>query len=43
MDDNRLAEDLRLTIGQLVRTVRTADTMPPVRPPSWDIWTAAAR
>ncbi|WP_327180729.1 MarR family winged helix-turn-helix transcriptional regulator [Streptomyces sp. NBC_01334] len=29
MDDNRLAEDLRLTIGQLVRTVRTADTMPP--------------
>ncbi|KQX65345.1 MarR family transcriptional regulator [Streptomyces sp. Root1310] len=29
MDDNRLAEELRLTIGQLVRTVRTADTMPP--------------
>jgi DNA-binding MarR family transcriptional regulator len=29
MDDNQLAEDLRLTIGQLVRTVRTADTMPP--------------
>ncbi|WP_314222816.1 MarR family winged helix-turn-helix transcriptional regulator [Streptomyces zaehneri] len=29
MDDNQLAEELRLTIGQLVRTVRTADTMPP--------------
>ncbi|MEV4561709.1 helix-turn-helix domain-containing protein [Kitasatospora sp. NPDC049285] len=29
MDDNQLAEDLRQTIGQLVRTVRTADTMPP--------------
>ncbi|MCX5398726.1 MarR family winged helix-turn-helix transcriptional regulator [Streptomyces sp. NBC_00102] len=29
MDDARLAEELRLTIGQLVRTVRTADTMPP--------------
>ncbi|MDR6979051.1 DNA-binding MarR family transcriptional regulator [Streptomyces sp. 3330] len=29
MDDKRLAEDLRLTIGQLVRAVRTADTMPP--------------
>lgn len=28
MDDARLAEELRLTIGQLVRTVRTADTMP---------------
>ncbi|GLX49249.1 MarR family transcriptional regulator [Streptomyces hygroscopicus subsp. hygroscopicus] len=27
-DDNRLAEELRLTVGQLVRTVRTADTMP---------------
>jgi DNA-binding MarR family transcriptional regulator len=29
MDDSRLAEELRLAIGQLVRTVRTADTMPP--------------
>ncbi|MFE6826345.1 MarR family winged helix-turn-helix transcriptional regulator [Streptomyces sp. NPDC057690] len=29
MDDNQLAEELRLTIGQLVRTVRAADTMPP--------------
>ncbi|MER6333785.1 MarR family transcriptional regulator [Streptomyces sp. NPDC001034] len=27
-DDNRLAEELRLTVGQLVRVVRTADTMP---------------
>jgi DNA-binding MarR family transcriptional regulator len=29
MDDNQLAEELRLAVGQLVRTVRTADTMPP--------------
>ncbi|MCX4919059.1 MarR family winged helix-turn-helix transcriptional regulator [Streptomyces sp. NBC_00687] len=29
MDDSQLAEDLRLAIGQLVRTVRGADTMPP--------------
>ncbi|MEU1079706.1 MarR family transcriptional regulator [Streptomyces sp. NPDC005908] len=29
MDDKQLAEELRLTIGQLVRTVRNADTMPP--------------
>ncbi|MDN3284766.1 helix-turn-helix domain-containing protein [Streptomyces thermocarboxydus] len=29
MDDKQLAEELRLTIGRLVRTVRTADTMPP--------------
>ncbi|MEW1682534.1 MarR family transcriptional regulator [Streptomyces sp. NPDC093594] len=29
MDDKQLAEELRLTIGQLVRTVRSADTMPP--------------
>ncbi|MER5449957.1 MarR family transcriptional regulator [Streptomyces sp. NPDC002764] len=29
MDDSQLAEELRLAIGQLVRTVRTADTMPP--------------
>ncbi|MEU1349936.1 MarR family winged helix-turn-helix transcriptional regulator [Streptomyces sp. NPDC005775] len=29
MGDNQLAEELRLTIGQLVRTVRSADTMPP--------------
>ena len=29
MDDRQLAEELRLTIGELVRTVRTADTMPP--------------
>ncbi|TQJ46384.1 MarR family transcriptional regulator [Streptomyces sp. NBC_00080] len=29
MDDNQLAEELRQTIGQLVRTVRAADTMPP--------------
>lgn len=29
MDDARLAEELRLTIGQLVRAVRSADTMPP--------------
>ncbi|MFH9860358.1 MarR family winged helix-turn-helix transcriptional regulator [Streptomyces sp. NPDC017202] len=29
MDDDQLAEELRLTIGQLVRTVRTADRMPP--------------
>ncbi|MBZ6103001.1 MarR family winged helix-turn-helix transcriptional regulator [Streptomyces olivaceus] len=29
MDENQLAEELRLTVGRLVRTVRTADTMPP--------------
>ncbi|MFI8207371.1 MarR family winged helix-turn-helix transcriptional regulator [Streptomyces sp. NPDC085937] len=29
MDDKQLAEELRLTIGQLVRSVRAADTMPP--------------
>ncbi|MER7871246.1 helix-turn-helix domain-containing protein [Streptomyces cellulosae] len=29
MDDKDLAEELRLTIGHLVRTVRAADTMPP--------------
>ncbi|WP_327280804.1 MULTISPECIES: helix-turn-helix domain-containing protein [unclassified Streptomyces] len=29
MDENQLAEELRLTIGRLVRTVRTADKMPP--------------
>jgi len=29
MDDHQLAEELRLAIGELVRTVRTADTMPP--------------
>jgi DNA-binding MarR family transcriptional regulator len=29
MDNNELAEELRLTVGRLVRTVRTADTMPP--------------
>ncbi|MFR0355196.1 MarR family winged helix-turn-helix transcriptional regulator [Streptomyces sediminimaris] len=29
MDDNQLAEELRLTVGQLVRTVRTADRMSP--------------
>ncbi|MFD8738624.1 MarR family winged helix-turn-helix transcriptional regulator [Streptomyces sp. NPDC059618] len=29
MDDDRLAEDLRLAVGQLVRAVRPADTMPP--------------
>ncbi|WP_252541338.1 helix-turn-helix domain-containing protein [Streptomyces sp. RO-S4] len=29
MDDKQLAEELRLTIGQLIRSVRTADTMPP--------------
>ncbi|BET51470.1 helix-turn-helix domain-containing protein [Kitasatospora aureofaciens] len=29
MDENQLAEELRLTIGRLVRTVRTADRMPP--------------
>lgn len=29
MDDRQLAEELRLTIGGLVRTVRAADTMPP--------------
>ncbi|MER5508793.1 MarR family transcriptional regulator [Streptomyces sp. NPDC002766] len=29
MDDSQLAEELPLAIGQLVRTVRTADTMPP--------------
>lgn len=29
MDDKQLAEELRLTVGQLVRAVRTADTMPP--------------
>ncbi|MER8010291.1 MarR family transcriptional regulator [Streptomyces sp. NPDC094149] len=28
MDDDQLAEELRLTIGQLVRTVRAADKMP---------------
>ncbi|MEU7168136.1 MarR family transcriptional regulator [Streptomyces morookaense] len=28
MDDNQLAEELRLTVGRLVRTVRAADTMP---------------
>ncbi|MGW0971379.1 MarR family winged helix-turn-helix transcriptional regulator [Streptomyces sp. NPDC002516] len=29
MDDDRLAEDLRLAVGQLVRAVRPADQMPP--------------
>ncbi|MFD5818590.1 MarR family winged helix-turn-helix transcriptional regulator [Streptomyces sp. NPDC127038] len=29
MDDDRLAEELRLAVGQLVRAVRPADTMPP--------------
>jgi len=29
MDDQQLAEELRQAIGRLVRTVRTADTMPP--------------
>ncbi|MEV6616705.1 helix-turn-helix domain-containing protein [Streptomyces sp. NPDC051051] len=29
MDDDQLAEELRLTVGRLVRTVRTADKMPP--------------
>lgn len=29
VDDKQLAEELRLTIGQLVRSVRAADTMPP--------------
>ncbi|MDJ1134499.1 MarR family winged helix-turn-helix transcriptional regulator [Streptomyces iconiensis] len=29
MDDEALAEDLREAIGELVRAVRTADTMPP--------------
>ncbi|WP_433206335.1 MarR family winged helix-turn-helix transcriptional regulator [Nocardia sp. CA-107356] len=29
MADDTLAEDLRQAIGELVRTVRTADTMPP--------------
>ncbi|KOT43609.1 MarR family transcriptional regulator [Streptomyces caelestis] len=29
MDENQLAEELRLTVGRLVRTVRTADKMPP--------------
>ncbi|MFF3448750.1 MarR family winged helix-turn-helix transcriptional regulator [Streptomyces sp. NPDC002667] len=29
MDDDRLAEDLRLAVGQLVRAVRPADKMPP--------------
>lgn len=28
MDDNQLAEELRLTVGRLVRTVRAADTLP---------------
>lgn len=28
-DEDRLAEDLRRTVGELVRAVRTADTMPP--------------
>ncbi|MEU9099796.1 MarR family transcriptional regulator [Streptomyces sp. NPDC048361] len=28
MDDTQLAEELRLAIGRLVRTVRAADTMP---------------
>ncbi|AZQ70220.1 MarR family transcriptional regulator [Streptomyces luteoverticillatus] len=28
MDDNQLAEELRLVIGRLVRTVRAVDTMP---------------
>ncbi|MFE7174085.1 MarR family winged helix-turn-helix transcriptional regulator [Streptomyces sp. NPDC057616] len=28
MDDEQLAEELRLTIGRLVRTVRAADTLP---------------
>ncbi|MEV3986874.1 MULTISPECIES: MarR family transcriptional regulator [unclassified Nonomuraea] len=29
MDDDALAEDLRQVIGELVRAVRAADTMPP--------------
>ncbi|MER7488797.1 helix-turn-helix domain-containing protein [Streptomyces sp. NPDC126497] len=29
MDENQLAEELRLAVGRLVRTVRTADKMPP--------------
>lgn len=29
MEDDALAEDLRQAIGELVRAVRTADTMPP--------------
>ncbi|MER6345068.1 MarR family winged helix-turn-helix transcriptional regulator [Streptomyces sp. NPDC001595] len=29
MDDTQLAEELRMIVGQLVRTVRTIDTMPP--------------
>ncbi|MFI0896676.1 MarR family winged helix-turn-helix transcriptional regulator [Streptomyces sp. NPDC020983] len=29
MDDEQLGEELRLTVGRLVRTVRAADTMPP--------------
>ncbi|WP_406010541.1 MarR family transcriptional regulator [Streptomyces sp. NBC_00637] len=29
MDDHQLAEDLRLAVGELVRAVRPADTMPP--------------
>ncbi|MET7685002.1 MarR family transcriptional regulator [Streptomyces sp. NPDC005423] len=28
MDDQQLAEELRSAVGELVRTVRTADTMP---------------
>ncbi|WP_055587802.1 MarR family winged helix-turn-helix transcriptional regulator [Streptacidiphilus griseoplanus] len=29
MDGNHMAEELRRTVGELVRTVRAADTMPP--------------
>jgi DNA-binding MarR family transcriptional regulator len=29
MDDDQLAEELRLIVGQLVRAVRAVDTMPP--------------
>lgn len=42
MDDDELAEDLRQAIGELVRAVRTADTMPPGRPPSSVTSTGAA-
>lgn len=43
MEDDALAEDLRQAIGELVRAVRTADTMPPERPPSSATSIAAAR
>lgn len=42
MDEDALAEELRRSIGELVRAVRAVDTMPPAKPPSSDSSTATA-